>query len=148
MSGDNATAVNGRDNTSKDTINKDNTSKDNKGKEEMGKPETGIVAATSQGGLAPASQKSAGLVYQSSTRLPQNRPIEPSHLKVVGTYDTMGLRPVTSSGLDISSSMVVSGNRPIMKSTLAISQSYSIMGNRPVASNEIEDMSTLIGYLD
>ncbi len=86
-------------------------------------------------------------VYQPAP-LPQNRPIERSHLKVVETYNTMGLRPVVSSGLEISSSMVVSGNRPIVKSHLVISETYSVMGNRPVAANEIDDIGELIGYLD
>ncbi|MEA5467942.1 hypothetical protein [Spirulina sp. 06S082] len=87
-------------------------------------------------------------VYQKSFPLPQNRPIEPSHLNIVGTYNAMGERPVTSSGLEISSSIVISGNRPIAKSILDISETYKVMGNRPVASNDFEDIATLIGYLD
>ena len=87
-------------------------------------------------------------VYQQSYPLPQNRPIEPSHLNVVGTYKSMGERPVISSGLEVSSSIVISGNRPITKSNLAISETYRVMGNRPVAPNEYEDIATLIGYLD
>ncbi|MDB9495168.1 hypothetical protein PN441_03860 [Spirulina major CS-329] len=87
-------------------------------------------------------------VYQSGGfPLPQNRPIEPSHLNVVSTYNAMGIRPVIASGLNISSSMVLSGQRPITKSSLNISE-IVILGNRPVASNEIEDINTLIGYLD
>jgi hypothetical protein len=87
-------------------------------------------------------------VYQSGGfPLPQNRPIESSHLDVVSTYNAMGIRPITSSGLNISSSMVLSGQRPITKSSLNISD-IVILGNRPVASNEIEDINTLIGYLD
>ncbi|MGK7925198.1 MAG: hypothetical protein AB4290_08120 [Spirulina sp.] len=87
-------------------------------------------------------------VYQNSFPLPQNRPVEPSHLNVVGTYNSMGERPVISSGLEVSSSIVVSGNRPITKSHLAISETYKVMGNRPVAPNDVEDIATLIGYLD
>ncbi|MBP0017755.1 MAG: hypothetical protein J7647_09370 [Cyanobacteria bacterium SBLK] len=87
-------------------------------------------------------------IYQQVYPLPQNRPIEPSHLNVVGTYKSMGERPVISSGLEVSSSIVISGNRPITKSNLAISETYKVMGNRPVAPNEFEDIATLIGYLD
>ncbi|MEA5418700.1 hypothetical protein VB712_05635 [Spirulina sp. CCNP1310] len=88
-------------------------------------------------------------VYQSGGMpLPQGRPIEISHLNIVGTYNSMGIRPVTSGTFEISSSMVVSGNRPIAKSSLVISKDIVLMGNRPVASNEIEDIKTLIGYLD
>ena len=82
--------------------------------------------------------------------LPGNRPVEPSHLKVVSTYASVGgARPVTASGMHVSNTLVVSGNRPISTSTLAISENYTIMGNRPVASNEIdENPAILMGYLD
>ncbi|MEB3224494.1 MAG: hypothetical protein VKJ86_01685 [Synechococcus sp.] len=81
--------------------------------------------------------------------LPNNRPIEPSHLKVMHTYRSVGGdRPVTAGLMEISSTMTVSGNRPIMASHLHISDSIVIMGNRPVAPNETDDMDTLIGYLD
>lgn len=87
---------------------------------------------------------------QKSALLPGNRPVEPSHLKIVSTYASVGgSRPVTASGMHISNTLVVSGNRPISTSTLAISENYTIMGNRPVASNEIdEDPAVLMGYLD
>jgi hypothetical protein len=44
--------------------------------------------------------------------------------------------------------MTISGNRPIAVSHLAISEMYSVMGNRPVASNEIDDPTALMGFLD
>jgi hypothetical protein len=99
----------------------------------------------------PANEEQNGTsiqLYRDAYPLPQNRPIAPSNLKVVSTYNTMGNRPVIASTLEVSDSIVVSGNRPIMKSALAISETYSVMGDRPVASNEIEDIATLIGYLD
>ncbi|QCS50726.1 MULTISPECIES: hypothetical protein [Cyanophyceae] len=81
--------------------------------------------------------------------LPNNRPIEPSHLKVTSTFRSSGAdRPVTAGTMDISSTMTVSGNRPIMASHLQVSDTIVIMGNRPVAPNETDDMATLIGYLD
>lgn len=84
-----------------------------------------------------------------TTLLPNNRPVEPSHLKVVHTYSSVGsARPVTQGNVKFSSSIVISGNRPIAASTLKISDSYLVMGNRPVASNEIDDAASLMGYLD
>ncbi|MGL5876192.1 MAG: hypothetical protein ACRC2V_00155 [Xenococcaceae cyanobacterium] len=77
-----------------------------------------------------------------------NRPVEPSHLQIVNTYRSVGGdRPVTTSGINVSSTLTVSGNRPIAVSTLQVSESY-IMGNRPIASNEIDDPTTLMGFID
>ncbi|MDY7016440.1 MAG: hypothetical protein SVX43_23145 [Cyanobacteriota bacterium] len=108
-------------------------------------PEEKAEVAASQGGLVQASKASSLDLYE-RPRLPQNRPIEPSHAEIVGSI--YGNRPVFASGLDISTSIVASGSRPIVKSHLAISETYTVMGNRPVASNEIEDINTLIGYID
>lgn len=81
-------------------------------------------------------------------RLPNNRPIEPSHLDVVRTYSTVGSnRPVTKGTVEISNTITISGNRPIAVGGLQISESH-IMGNRPIASNEVDDAATLMGYLD
>jgi hypothetical protein len=89
------------------------------------------------------------LSVQKGSLLPQNRPIEPSHLQIVSTYDSVGShRPVTKGTVDFNSSLAISGNRPIAVSTLKISESYNVMGDRPVASNEIDDPSTLMGYID
>ncbi len=81
--------------------------------------------------------------------LPNNRPIEPSHLHITSTYRSVGGdRPVTEGLMEISGTMEVSGHRPIAASHLQVSETYVVMGNRPVASNETDDMATLIGYLD
>ncbi|MGB2923740.1 MAG: hypothetical protein WBB82_00390 [Limnothrix sp.] len=80
--------------------------------------------------------------------LPNNRPIEPSHLHVTSTYRAVGGdRPVTQGNMEISRTMTISGNRPIMVSHLEVSDLY-IMGKRPIAPNETPDMADLIGYLD
>jgi hypothetical protein len=80
--------------------------------------------------------------------LPNNRPIEPSHLHITSTYRAVGGdRPVTQGTMEISSTMTISGNRPIMASHLNASDLY-IMGKRPIAPNETDDMADLIGYLD
>ena len=97
---------------------------------------------------APESQ-SLALSKPNTITLPNNRPIEPSHLDVVKTYSSVGSnRPVTKGNVEISNTLTISGNRPIALSGLKISESHMIMGNRPVASNEIDDAATLMGYLD
>lgn len=96
---------------------------------------------------APESQSLALSAPQ--RRLPNNRPVEPSHLDVVRTYSTVGSnRPVTKGTMEISNTLTISGNRPIAVGGLQISESHIIMGNRPVASNEIDDAAALMGYLD
>jgi hypothetical protein len=50
--------------------------------------------------------------------------------------------------MEISNTLAISGNRPIALSHLKISETYTVMGNRPVASNEIDDATTLMGFLD
>lgn len=81
--------------------------------------------------------------------LPNNRPIQPSSLEVVSTYKSVGsIRPITKSHLSVKNTLVLSGSRPITAGTLQISEQYNVMGNRPVASNEIDDVFLLMGYLD
>lgn len=88
-------------------------------------------------------------VKQQSTLLPQNRPIERSHLQIVDTYSSVGSnRPIAKGTVEFKNSLAISGNRPIAVSTLHISENYSVMGNRPVAPNEVDDVSALMGYID
>lgn len=95
------------------------------------------------------NKKTLALSVHKNTLLPNNRPIEPSHLDIVKTYSSVGsVRPVTKSAMKVSNTMTISGNRPIAVSTLKVSETYIVMGNRPVASNEIDDSATLMGYLD
>lgn len=75
-----------------------------------------------------------------------NRPVESSDLEVVGT---LGRRPIGASVLQVSEMFSMSGARPIGVSLLHIDEVYSTMGgNRPIASNEIDDSSSLMGFLD
>ncbi|MEM1367182.1 MAG: hypothetical protein AAGG02_04035 [Cyanobacteria bacterium P01_H01_bin.15] len=100
------------------------------------------------GALATSGRQPLELTRPEHGRLPNNRPIEVSHLNVVETFREAGERPVTTSGIDISSQITVSGNRPIAKSHLQVSETYAVMGNRPVASNQIDDPALLMGYID
>lgn len=75
-----------------------------------------------------------------------NRPIESSDLEVVAT---VGRRPIGASTMQVSEMFSMSGARPVGVSNLHIDEVYSTMGgNRPIASNEIDDSSTLMGFLD
>lgn len=79
-----------------------------------------------------------------------NRPVEPSTSKIVETFSAVGgSRPIFATAIKIADTMKASGIRPIAASTLVISEQYASMGgNRPVASNEIDDVTLLMGYLD
>jgi hypothetical protein len=104
-----------------------------------------VVALSLQNKEESGGLKLAGV----GALLPGNRPIEAGHLNVVSTYSSVGgERPVVSSGMDIVGTLTISGNRPIAASHLHISETYAVMGNRPVASNEIDDPTTLMGFLD
>jgi hypothetical protein len=106
------------------------------------------VVALSVGDKSQETSGGLKLVHQSAG-LPENRPVEASHLKVVSTYTSVGgERPVTASGMEVSGTLAISGNRPIAVSHLKISETYAVMGNRPVASNDIDDPATLMGFLD
>ncbi len=97
---------------------------------------------------AKTDDKALALSVQPRAMLPQNRPIEPSHIEIVHTYSSVGSdRPVSKGTVEFSSTLAISGNRPIAASTLQISDSY-IMGNRPIASNESDETASLMGYLD
>jgi hypothetical protein len=97
--------------------------------------------------LPPQNQQTSTLqISHKYGNLPENRPIEVSHLNVLSTFSSN--RPVTASDMEISGTLTVSGKRPIALSHLNVSQSYTVMGNRPVASNQIDDSSLLMGYLD
>jgi len=96
---------------------------------------------------AAKDAQALALSVQPKTMLPQNRPIEPSHMEIVNTYSSVGSnRPVSKGTVEFSSSLAISGNRPIAASTLKVSESY--MNNRPVASNESDETAVLMGYLD
>ncbi len=102
--------------------------------------------------VKPEAQKTSKALQlaQKPAILPGNRPIEPSHLKIVDRYSSVGgSRPISASTMHISSTLTISGNRPVSSSALAVSETYKVMGNRPVASNEIdEEPGVLMGYLD
>ncbi len=112
-------------------------------------PATKATATKATESESTNDTKSLALSVPQKRGLPQNRPIEPSHLNVVDTYSSVGSsRPITRGTVEVSSTLTISGNRPIALSGLEISDTVVIMGNRPVASNEIDDASTLMGYLD
>ncbi|TAF54607.1 MAG: hypothetical protein EAZ60_16140 [Oscillatoriales cyanobacterium] len=134
------------------------------------------VKASPRGGkgttkaLPPASEaKSAGIQLYQPPVLHDNRPVGPNDFTISETVSISGNRPIGTSTLQISETYGTVGNRPIeasdfevvatlgrrpigrpiAMSTLHIDEVYSTMGgNRPIASNEIDDSSTLMGFLD
>lgn len=113
-------------------------------------PDTPKTTTRSRSTAAKKKEEVVALSVKEPAKLglPNNRPIEPSHLEITSTYRAVGGdRPVTQGTMEISSTMTISGNRPIMASHLQASDMY-IMGKRPIAPNETPDMADLIGYLD
>jgi hypothetical protein len=77
-----------------------------------------------------------------------NRPVEPSHIQVIRTINSAGIRPIAASNIQILNTVNFVGSRPVSVSNLHIVHLYNAMGSRPVADNETENMDVLIGYLD
>lgn len=78
-----------------------------------------------------------------------DRPILAGKLDIVETFRTMGGdRPIFATQLPTVGNFYSSGSRPIGASTLKIDETYSNFGNRPVASNQIDDPTLLMGYID
>jgi hypothetical protein len=124
---------------------------DNKPSSNQTKATTNSSATkTTKSATKPEGEEQAlTLAKPAKMQLPENRPIEPSHLEIVHTYSSVGSdRPVSKGTVKFASSMVISGNRPIAASTLQVSDTYIVMGNRPVASNESDETGVLMGYID
>jgi hypothetical protein len=134
---------------------------ENKPSSNQAKATTGSSASKTTAAAKPSStttktatkpereEQALALSKPAKIQLPENRPIEPSHLEIVHTYSSVGSdRPVTKGTVEFTSSMVISGNRPIAASTLQVSDTYIVMGNRPVASNESDETGVLMGYID
>jgi len=127
-----------------------NQAKDTKAKTQSDTTKAKAPLDTTSNGQSTARQadKALALSVQPRSTLPENRPIEPSHLQIVHTYSSVGSdRPVSKGTVEFSSTLAISGNRPIAASTLQVSETF-IMGNRPVASNESDETATLLEYLD
>jgi hypothetical protein len=73
------------------------------------------------------------------------RPIESSHVKI---FEMLGDRPVFESAIKMIDDGGLPGGRPIMASSAALMESSVLPGGRPIASNDIDDATTLMGYLD
>ncbi|MDY7023075.1 MAG: hypothetical protein SWJ54_17285 [Cyanobacteriota bacterium] len=124
---------------------------DNSQEKEMSKDlemETQPAKAESTQNTAP-TQIQVAQSAQSAMIMP-NRPIEESHLEVVGMISRN--RPVfkteSASGMTFVHSEDTVGamaNRPVAHTQLQIT---SMAANRPIASNQIDDPYALMGYLD
>ena len=90
------------------------------------------------------------------------RPIEASHMAIYGTI--LNGRPITSSNLKVAEMMPgnrpifysdfhsVEGSeamgRPVMVSEPGLLSAEMLLGNRPVFSNQADDASSLMGFID
>jgi hypothetical protein len=73
------------------------------------------------------------------------RPIESSHLKI---FEMLGDRPVFESAIKMIDDGGRPGGRPIMASSPDLLEASTLPGGRPIASNDIDDATTLMGYID
>ncbi len=73
------------------------------------------------------------------------RPIEASHEKI---FEMLGDRPVFESAIKMVDDGGMAGGRPIMASNPDLLEASLLPGGRPIASNDIDDATTLMGYLD
>ncbi len=73
------------------------------------------------------------------------RPIEASHVKV---FEMIGDRPVFESELHFVDDGGMPGGRPILASSAALMESSVLPGGRPIAANDVDDATTLMGYID
>lgn len=125
------------------------TSGTNGSKTAATKTSTTSSSTTKSTAKQEGEDKALALSTHAPMQLPENRPIEPSHLNIVHTYSSVGSdRPVVKGTVKFNSSLAISGNRPIAASTLQVSDTYVVMGNRPVASNESDETAVLMGYID
>ncbi len=138
------------DQDEKDTVNVETpqNSTENSQEQDMSKD----LEVDTKSTKAESSENSSPTQIQvaHSAMIMPNRPIEESHLQVVGTI--MGNRPIfkTESVSGISfvhseDSVGAMANRPVATTQLQIT---SMMVNRPIASNEVDDPYALMGYLD
>ena len=97
----------------------------------------------------PTDAKATGIQLYQPQHLHDNRPVGPDDFTISEIVSISGDRPIGSSAMQVSEMFSMSGARPIGMSTLHIDEVYSTMGgNRPIASNEIDDSSALMGFLD
>jgi hypothetical protein len=90
---------------------------------------------------------SSALQVYETINVAGERPIEVSSLSVLSSLDDAGHRPITSGDFEVWETMNVSGIRPIAASPIHFSPDH-MFGNRPIASNDLDDSSVLMGYID
>jgi len=95
----------------------------------------------------PAETKTSAAIQVAIPKMVfANRPVTPSSLVVVDTFNQAGIRPIGAGSLKVQDTMFASGTRPITSSTLHITGMLTAL--RPIASNIIDDYEVLMGYLD
>lgn len=134
------------------TSNLDLAGKSEKGSN--GRSEAGLSLATPKepkGEIEVSSFSVAGLRPIAPSNLEiaatilHDRPIMVSHLRVV---NHVGSRPIFASDIVVREDLNLAGGRPIVASDPKLLQASLLPGGRPIASNEIDDSSTLMGFID
>lgn len=74
--------------------------------------------------------------------LPNESPIEASHLSISDKFSLPGHRPVFIGDLEISKTDTLPGHRPIEVSHLRISDKFFLPGQRPVFVSDVEISKT------
>jgi hypothetical protein len=101
-----------------------------------------IVDTISEAGIRPIVASDLQ-IYASYLN---GRPVAASNLKVAEMLP--GDRPVFASDLKIVDAGLLPGDRPIMASDPHLLEASLLPGNRPIASNEIDDPTSLMGFID
>jgi hypothetical protein len=92
---------------------------------------------------------SSGLaILKEDSDYPGYRPTSAAHLVVVNDQTLPNHRPIVKSGLMIVSSDILPNHRPVVRSKFPLPESDSLPNHRPIASNQIDEPSELMGFLD
>jgi hypothetical protein len=95
----------------------------------------------------PVAASSLDIVKDDVT-FPGYRPISSAHLEVVDTQTLPNHRPIVKSGLVIVHSDSLPQHRPVVRSKFPLPNSSVLPNHRPIASNQIDEPSELMGFLD
>jgi hypothetical protein len=104
--------------------------------------EVEVVGTLQMAGPRPVAASHLGVF----ATILNGRPIETSSLQVFEQLP--GGSPIFLSEFHAVEGLDLPGGRPVMASEPGLMQAAMLPGSRPIFSNEIDDSSTLMGYLD
>lgn len=92
---------------------------------------------------------SSGLdIVKEDRDYPGYRPVSVAHLVVVNDQTLPNQRPVVKSDLVIVNTDTLPNHRPVVRSKFPLPNSDLLPNHRPIASNQIDEPSELMGFLD